>query len=72
MLKEGTQVKLNPSVLEDHSLKSNHHLLKRIIEEDRAGEVVKVDTAKSTKETLQYWVKFHYAKILLPQQYLMP
>lgn len=71
MLKEGTQVKLNPTVLEDQSLKTNHHLLKRIIEEERAGEVVNLDHARSTGELFRYWVKFYYGKILLPEQFII-
>ena len=71
MLKEGTPVKLNPAVLEDQSLKSNHHLLKRILEEERPGEVVNLDHAKSTGEMFRYWVKFYYGKILLLEQYIL-
>lgn len=70
MLKEGTLVNVALAVLEDQPVKSNHHLLERIIKEDRTGEVINVDTERSSKETFRYWVKFHYAKILLSDEYL--
>jgi hypothetical protein len=68
---QGDPVKLNPSVLEDQALKSNHHLLERILKEDRHGEVREQDLAKSTPKAFYYWVKFHYAAFLLSEFHIM-
>ena len=61
-LKPGDKVKLSPSILEDEKRKQSHFFFKRIIEEDRTGEVVRYENSDKHKG---WWVKFHYGKILL-------
>jgi hypothetical protein len=61
-LQQGQLVKLNPALLENEKRKSNHHLFKRIMEEDRTGEVLNYENSEHYKG---WWVKFHYGKILL-------
>jgi hypothetical protein len=72
MYPSGYPVKLNPAVLEDQSLKSNHHLFRRILQEERMGEIREKDAAKSTPDTTRYWVKFQFVAILLSEQHLLP
>lgn len=67
----GEPVKLAPSALEDQTLKSNHHILDRVLKEDQAGEIKERDLDKSTPEAFFYWVKFHYASILLSEIHLV-
>lgn len=61
-LKSGDRVKVNPQVLEDQTRKSNHHILRRIIEEDKTGEIMKQG---ETINQSGWWVRFHYATVLL-------
>jgi hypothetical protein len=61
-LNKGQIVKLSPVLLEDESKNANHFLYKRIIEEERTGEVLNYENSEYYKG---WWVKFHYAKILL-------
>jgi len=65
-LKAGDRVQLNPEVLKDESKKSNHHILRRILQEEGSGEVIKKGETVSHPG---WWVRFSYATILLePQQ----
>ena len=71
LFKAGDVVTLNPSILEDESLKRNHHLLSRILREGSEGVVREQDADKSTPQAFYYWVKFHYAAFLLSEFHIM-
>jgi hypothetical protein len=64
-------VKLNPAILEDKTLKRNHHLLSRILREEKIGVIQAQDMEKSTPQAFFYWVSFHYASFLLSEFHLM-
>jgi hypothetical protein len=64
-------VKLNPAVLEDVSVKRNHHLLSRILREEKVGVIREQDMDKSTPQAFYYWVTFHYGSFLLSEFHLM-
>ena len=66
----GIQVKMKPEILQEDTRRSNHHFYKRIIEEDHIGEVTDLDKAKSTPQDPMYWVKFHYAAMLISEKHL--
>ncbi|HEY1114365.1 MAG TPA: hypothetical protein VGE66_12420 [Chitinophagaceae bacterium] len=64
-------VKLSPAVLEDASVKTNHHLLSRILREEMIGTIREQDMNKSTPQAFYYWVSFHYATFLLSEFHIM-
>jgi hypothetical protein len=64
-------VKLSPAVLEDLSVKTNHHLLSRILREELIGTIREQDVDKSTPQAFYYWVSFHYATFLLSEFHLV-
>lgn len=64
-------VKLSPAVLEDDSVKTNHHLLSRILREDMIGTIREQDMDKSTPKAFYYWVSFHYATFLLSEFHIV-
>jgi len=71
MFTAGNQVKIDVAILEDQSHKSNHHLVREVYKMKGVGEVLHLDTEKSTKEVFKYWVKFHFFNILLDEKYLV-
>lgn len=71
MLRPNDSVKLNPAVLEDASVKTNHHLLSRLIKEDQVGLIREQDMNKSTPQAFYYWVSFYYGAFLLSEFHLM-
>jgi hypothetical protein len=63
---------IDPSILEDQSTKSNHHIFKRIIEEKEIGTVASMDVEKSEEENANlYWVQFYMAAIRIDEKYLV-
>ena len=68
-MQKGQIVKLNPTLLEDETKKSNYFLYKKIIDEDRTGKVINYENSDYHKG---WWVKFHYAKILLQPEEVIP
>jgi hypothetical protein len=60
-----------PSILEDMRIKSNHHLLKRIIQDDLECTIRELDTNKSSPEEYRYWVKQYYGAILISEKHLV-
>ena len=70
--KAGDQVKLNSIILEEDPRKNNHRLYQRIINENRVGEVERLDNSGDWFAGNCYWVKFHYAKILLSEAHMSP
>jgi hypothetical protein len=71
-MQEKDLVTIDPSILQDQSTKSNHHLLKRIIEQKEWGSVQGLDEEKSKEENANlYWVKFHVAAIRIDEKYLV-
>jgi hypothetical protein len=64
-------VKLSPAVLEDLSVKTNHHLLSRILREEMIGTIREQDMEKSTPQAFYYWVSFHYATFLLSEFHIL-
>jgi hypothetical protein len=64
MLQKEGQVKLHPAVLEDPSLQSNHHLIRRMLKEEVTGKVLRAENEK-------YWVQFTFFRILLSDQHLV-
>ena len=71
MFAPGNKVKVDVAFLEDFSQKSNHHLIKDVYKQKVTGEVVSLDTERSTKESFKYWVKFHFFNILMDEKYLV-
>ena len=68
-IKSGDRVKVNPKVLQDQTRKANHHILRRMIEEDRTGEIIKQG---ETINHSGWWVRLPYATVLLePEQVII-
>ena len=67
----GNKVKVDVAILEDPSQKANHHLFKEVYKVKDTGEVLRLDTERSTKESFKYWVKFHFFNILIDEKYLV-
>src|SRR5690349_7701369 len=65
-------VVIMPDILQDQSISSNHHILKRIIENKEVGQIRSLDVQKSEEKLASlYWVKFHVAAILIDKKYLV-
>jgi len=71
MFAPGNQVKVAVAILEDPTQKANHHLFHEVYKAKATGEVLELDTNKSTKESFKYWVKFHFFSILIDEKYLV-
>lgn len=69
LLKKGQIVKLSAALLENETKKLNHFLYRRIIDEERLGEVLDYENSDHFKG---WWVKFYYAKILLKPEEVIP
>jgi hypothetical protein len=67
---QGDAVKLNPAVLQDETLKPNHHVLSRMLREDRQGTVTEQDFQRSHPSSFYYWVKFPFFTIRLSEAHL--
>jgi hypothetical protein len=72
LLKAGDTVKLNPAILEDLTLKQNHHMLSLMLKEDRAGIITQQDLKHSSPKAFFYWVKFSFFTIRLSEFHLLP
>ena len=71
MFRPEDTVKLSPAVLEDLSVKTNHHLLSRILREELVGTIREQDLEKTTPQAFYYWVSFHYASFLLSEFHIV-
>lgn len=71
MFRPEDTVKLSPAVLEDASVKTNHHLLSRILREELIGTIREQAVDKSTPQAFYYWVSFHYATFLLSEFHIV-
>jgi hypothetical protein len=71
MFASGNKVKLNPTILEDESTKSNHHFFIRVLNENSTGEVLRLDTEKSTGHIFKYWIQFPRFNALLKEDHFV-
>ncbi|MCU7549318.1 hypothetical protein OCK74_09340 [Chitinophagaceae bacterium LB-8] len=68
-MNEHDLVTIDPSILEDPSTKSNHHLFKRIIAQKERGTIQHLDIEKSKElKAKLYWVKFYVAAIRIDEK----
>ncbi|MCU7552810.1 hypothetical protein OCK74_27070 [Chitinophagaceae bacterium LB-8] len=71
-MQEKDLVTVDPSILEDQTVKSNHHLFERIIANKELGVIQNLDVEKSKEQKANlYWVKFHIAAIRIDEKYLV-
>ena len=71
MFAPGNKVNLHPAILEDTSVKADHHLFHRVLNENRTGEVVQLDTTMSSATVFKYWIQFHGFKVLLKEDHFV-
>jgi hypothetical protein len=60
MFRADNKVKINPEVLEDTSVKANHHLFQEALKHNVTGTVVELDQERSKPMAFWYRVKFHF------------
>jgi hypothetical protein len=70
-LHENDQVIILPEIMQDQTVKSNHHLFKRIIASKEVGTIRELDVEKSEDQNANlFWVQFHVAAIRIDEKYL--
>jgi hypothetical protein len=70
-LHENDRVTVLPDIMQDQSVKSNHHLFKRIIVSKEVGTIRELDVEKSQEQNANlFWVQFHVAGIRIDEKYL--
>lgn len=60
MMQVGYKVKINPSVLEDGTVKANHHLFQEALKHNVTGEIVERDRERTKGNEYWFRVKFHF------------
>lgn len=71
MFAPGYKVKINPAVLEDLTVKVNHHLFQEAIKHNVTGVVVELDAPRSSATEFWYRVQFHYFTAPLKEDHLI-
>ena len=67
----GDKVKINTAVLEDQTVKSNHHLFEEALKHNVTGEIVESDTQRTSGNAYWFRVKFHFFTAPLKEDHLV-
>ena len=60
MFAVGNQVKINPDVVDDLSVKSSHHLFQEAVKHNVTGEIIEPDLERTSGNEFWFRVKFHF------------
>lgn len=67
----GDQVKINPDVLEDQSVKANHHLFQEALKHNVTGEIVGPYPERTNGTEYWFRVKYHFFTVPLKEDHMI-